>query len=91
MQVDDAGSQEILRIIVNAVRSYNNRIGNEIIKRWFVQGHLVGNWAEDKQMFSLAIALFSSRADGMPTGNAYQLYLSMRKTMKAAIANNGGA
>jgi hypothetical protein len=89
VQVDDAGAQEILQIVVNAVRSYNNRIGNEIIKRWFVHGYLVGEWASDKQMFLPVVALFSSRVDGMPANNAYQLYLSMRKTMKMAMASNG--
>ncbi len=83
VQVDDLSAQDIVQIVVNAVRAYNNRIGNDVIERWFVQQHLIGKWSTDREIFNTAIDFFQSKMDGLPRISNYQLYRSLSKTMRA--------
>ncbi|WP_421575620.1 hypothetical protein [Stenotrophomonas maltophilia] len=83
LSINDAGAQEIVQIAVNAVRSYNNRIGNELIRRWFTDGHFTGTWRDDRDTFCRATSLFRSKVDELDALSDYKTYLSLRKSLRA--------
>lgn len=82
VQIDDKGIQDVVQVVVNAVRAYNNIIANEILQRWFVHNYFIGRWPQDKQSFCDLMKLFVSSRDGCISQSEFKLYDGVRKAMK---------
>lgn len=79
---DDKAFQDVVQIVVNAVRAYNNFVANEILQRWFTSGYLIGKWGKDKKSFSSFCNLFISHQDALLEQSPSELYKKFQRKMK---------
>jgi hypothetical protein len=82
ISLDDKAFQDVVQVVVNAVRAYNNFVANEVLQRWFSSGHLVRNWRRDKKAFLRLHSLFTSNRDAVLSGSPFEVYERARRTMK---------
>ncbi|WP_224022736.1 hypothetical protein [Burkholderia vietnamiensis] len=79
---DDKAFQDVLQVVVNCVRAFNNTIANEILQRWFVQKIFKGQWSSDKKMFERHHGIFRSSTDNPEPPDYEQLYKTCKQQMK---------
>ncbi|MFM0192124.1 hypothetical protein PQQ65_03450 [Paraburkholderia strydomiana] len=81
---DDKAFQDVLQVVVNCVRAFNNVIANEILQRWFVHKILKGQWSSDKKIFERHNEIFHSVIDNPKAQDFEQLYKNCKQQMKVA-------
>ncbi|RYV51012.1 hypothetical protein [Pengzhenrongella frigida] len=88
---------DIVAIVAATIRAFNQLLFEHILSRWIDEDILTGQWADDREMFSVLWKTFCSRSDiesarlqGQPLRlNAYHVHQSMQRMLRARHASLG--
>lgn len=66
--------QGVVLKVSNVVRSYNHNVGLELIRRWFKEGVMTGQWGKDRLKFAKLIEILWSAEDMKAAPDLKALY-----------------
>lgn len=87
--INQTQALDFIKLSHNAVRAMNHYLGDEILNRWIQRDVLVGNWRQDKSLFSDYLALFVKQGEDEYDGIAQKSYSLVKHAVvqrKQAIA-----
>ena len=85
---------DFIKLSHNAVRAINRFLSEGTLDRWIDNDVVVGEWAQDKELFGRYLNLFGKRGEDAYSGSAAQAYAQVRPVIlrrKQAIAARVGA